>query len=225
MTGGVYFFMQKVLSIRGIQLVMIMVVAIGIAAVSILIVSEVYLPNTANIPYVPSNIAHSLGSVTDVVQGEASWTTTDIKKVKDEVDYTVMGTVVHVSEPIPWRDPTPKSSGYVETRGSSVKIQVDIEVDEIGKGERLLDRGSVVTVVITGKLLNDVLYLDGGEEHYELGERVIVHVVKDPHNIMGNDVLYVKLGEFGKYKIQNNLAYNEQFPEGRSISSVMSEAR
>ncbi len=198
---------------------------IGIAAVSVLILSEVHLPNTANTPYVPSNIAHSLGSVTDVVQGDAGWTTTDIKKVKDAVDYTIMGTVVHVSEPIPWTDPTPKSDGYVETRGNNVKIRVDIEVDEIGKAKSQLERGSIVTVVITGKLLNDVLYLDGGEEHYELGERVIVHVAQDPHDIMGGDALYVKLGEFGKYKVQNNRAYNDQFSEGRSISSVMSEAR
>lgn len=204
---------------------MTIVAAIGIAAVSALIVSEVHLPNTASTPYVPSNIAHSLGSVTDVVQGDASWTTTDIKKVKDEVDYTIMGTVVHVSEPIPWTDPTPKSAGYTDTRGNNVKIQVDIEVDETGKAKNQLDRGSVVTVVITGKLLNNVLYLDGGEEHYELGERVIVHVAQDPHDIIGDDVLYVKLGEFGKYKIQNNRAYNELFSEGRSISSVMSEAR
>ena len=193
------------------------------AAVSLLSMSETHLPNTSNMPYVPSNIAHSLGTVTDVIQGEASWTTTDIKKVKDEIDYTIKGTVVHISEPILWTDPTPKSEGYVETRGNNVKIEVGIEVEETGKAKNPLERGSIVIVIITGKLLNDVLYLDGGEEHYELGERVIVHVAKDPHDIIGDDVLYVKLGEFGKYKIQNNLAYNEQFPEGRNLSSVMSE--
>lgn len=198
---------------------------IGMAAVSLLLVSDMHPSNTTDASYVPSNIAHSLGSVTDVVQDDASWTTTDIKKVKDSVDYTIRGTVVHISEPVLWTDPTPKSDGYVETRGKNVKIQVNIEVDEVGKANSPLDRGSVVTVVITGKLLNDVLYLDGGEEHYELGERVIVHLARDPHNIMGDDVLYVKLGEFGKYKIQNDRAYNEQFPEGRSISSVMSEAK
>lgn len=198
---------------------------VGMAAVSALFVSDMHTSGTTNAPYVPSNIAHALGSVTDVVQGDASWTTTDIKKVKDAVDYTIKGTVIHISEPILWTDPTPRSDGYVETRGNNVKIQVDIEVDEIGKATSPLDRDSVVTVVITGKLLNDVLYLDGGEEHYELGERVIVHVATDPHNIMGDDVLYVKLGEFGKYKIQNDRAYNEQFSEGRSISSVMSEAK
>lgn len=204
---------------------MTIIAAIGIATVSVLIVSATHSSNTTNTPYVPSNIAHSLGSVTDVIQGEASWTTTDIKKVKGAVDYTIKGTVIHISEPISWTDPTPKSDGYVDARGSNVKIQVDIEVDEIGKAKKSLERGSVVTVVITGKLLNSVLYLDGGEEHYELGERVIVHVAEDPNNIVGDNVLYVKLGEFGKYKIQNNIAYNKQFSEGRSISSVMSETK
>lgn len=205
--------------------IMTIVAVVGMATVLALLVSDMHPPSTTNSPYVPSNIAHALGSVTDVVQGDASWTTTDIKKVKDAVDYTIRGTVVHISEPILWADPTPRADGYVETRGNNVKIHVDIEVDEIGKATRSLERGSVVTVVITGKLLNDVLYLDGGEEHYELGERVIVHVATDPHSIMGVDVMYVKLGEFGKYKIQNDRAYNEQFSEGRSISSVMSEAK
>ena len=206
-------------------LVIVVVAVVGISAASIALssISETQLPNTTNTSYVPSNIAHSLGSVTDVIQSEASWTTTDIKKVKDEVDYTIKGTVVHISEPILWTDPTPKSEGYVETRGNNVKIEVDIEVEETGKAKSPLESGSITTVIITGKLLNDVLYLDGGEEHYELGERVIVHVAEDPHDVIGDDVLYVKLGEFGKYKIQNNQAYNEQFPEGRNLSSVMSE--
>jgi len=211
---------------KNTHLIAIFTVVFGITA-SVLVISEMHEhPHTANTTYIPSNIAHALGSVSGVMQTEdSSWTTTDIKKVKDQVDYTIRGTVVHISEPIPWKDPTPKSEGYEETRGKNVKIEIDIEVDETGKSKRNLDSGSIVTVTITGRLLNDILYLDGGEEQYELGERVIVHVAEDPYDIVGKHVMYVKLGEFGKYKIQNDKAYNVQFPEGRNISSVMSETK
>ena len=156
-------------------------------------------------------------------QGESLWTTTDIQKVKGEVDYTVKGTVVHISEPIVWKDPTPKSEGYLIRNGENVKIEIDIEVDEVAKSKDKVDLGSIVTVTITGKLLDNKLKLDGGEEHYELGERVIVHVSEDPHDIIGDNVKYVKLGEFGKYKIQGDKAYNALYPEGRNISNVLAE--
>lgn len=204
-------------------LAIVAVVGVVAALVSMSTMSETHLHSKTS--YVPSDIANSLGSVTGVIQGEASWSTTDIKKVKDNVDYTIKGTVVHISEPIIWIDPSPRDPGYIESFGHNVKINVDIEVEKVGKAKVPLEYGSIVTVVITGKLLNDVLYLDGGEEHYELGEQVVVHIAEDPNDIVGDDVLYVVLGEFSKYTIQNGLAYNEQFPNGRNISSVMSEAR
>lgn len=210
---------------KNIYVIAIFAAVLGVS--TLLIVSEQHEhPHTMDTVYIPSQIAHSLGSVSEVKQTEGvSWLTTDITKVKDQVDYTIRGTVIHVSEPTPWNDPTPKFDGYEETRGKNVKIEIDIEIDEIGKADRVLNSGSIVTVTITGKLLNNVLYLDGGEEQYELGEKVIVHLAEDPNDIVGENVLYAKLGEFGKYKIQDNRAYNSQFPDGRNISSVMSETQ
>lgn len=173
--------------------------------------------------YVPSKIGYALSTVDEVTQGAASFATNDIQKVKSEVDYTIKGTVVSISEPILWTDPTPKSEGYYIRNGENVKIEIDIEVDETGKSKTQLDAGSIVTITITGKLLDNKLKLDGGEEHYEIGERVIVHVAEDPNDIIGKNVKYVKLGQFGKYKLQDDKAFNELYPEGRNISSVMSE--
>ncbi len=175
--------------------------------------------------YVPSKIGYALSTVDEVTQGAASFATNDIQKVKGEVDYTIKGTVVSISEPIPWNDPTPKSEGYYIRNGENVKIEIDIEVDKTGKSKKKLDAGSIVTVTITGKLLDKKLKLDGGEEHYEIGERVVVHVAEDPNDIIGENVKYVKLGQFGKYKLNEDKAFNELYPKGRVISSVMSETK
>ncbi len=175
--------------------------------------------------YIPSNIGYALTTVDEVTQGAASFATTDISKVKDQVDHTIKGTVVSISEPITWTEPTPKSEGYFIRNGENVKIEIDIEVDETSKSKIELDAGSIVTVTITGKLLDNKLKLDGGEEQYEIGERVIVHIAEDPNEIIGKNVKYVKLGQFGKYKIHGDKAYNELYTEGRNISSIMSETK
>lgn len=175
--------------------------------------------------YVPSNIGYALSTVDEVTQGAATFATNNIQNVKGDVDYTIKGTVINISEPIPWTDQTPKSEGYKIRNGKDVKIEIDIEVEETGKSKETLNSGSIVTVTITGKLLENTLKLDGGEEHYEIGERVIVHVADDPNNIIGDNVKYVKLGQFGKYKLHEDRAFNEIYTEGRDISSVMSETR
>lgn len=173
--------------------------------------------------YVPSDMSKSLPQFDGVYQGHATWSTDDVKKVKKEIKYTIRGTVVSIGELEFWTDPTPQPEELQKIRPQNVLIPINIQVDKIKhyNGEFT---GEIFTVKLTGQLLDNKLYLDGGEPQFEVGEKVVVHVGIDPNDVIEKDHKYVVLGEFGKYKIQDDKAYNEKYPKGKSIDKAFKDA-
>ncbi len=171
--------------------------------------------------YVPSDISKAFPDY-EIVFSSNAYATIDIVKVKDQVKYTVQGTVINIGDPEIWIDSTmnPELIGVVADR---IKIEVDIEVDKVKKSKDI-KKGDVITITITGDMVDNVLSLDTREQ-FELGEQVIVHVAEDPNDIVGENIHFVKLGEYGKYKIQNNKAFNDQNSNGKSIEATLNEAQ
>lgn len=173
--------------------------------------------------YIPSDMSKAFPDYTLTVS-HLSMTTTDITKVKDEVKYTVVGTVIKISESVVWIDPTPHDASVADSLGDRIKIDVDIQVDVVTKGNDI-KKGDVLTITITGTLHdNNLITLDSAEQ-FELDEQVIVHVSEDPNDIIGKNIHYVKLGEFGKYKIQGDKAFNSKNPSGKSIKEALEETK
>ncbi len=83
----------------------------------------------------------------------------------------------------------------------------------------------VITVILTGKLLGKTHYLDGGEPQFEVGEEVILHITIVPNDIVGKNIKYIKLGEYGKYKIQDGKAFNTKYPRGKIIRDALEETQ
>jgi len=174
------------------------IVGISIFAVSNLMNQDVAHPYEEELGYAPSDMSKAFPHLDGVEQGHASWTTTDIRDVKDQVAYTIRGTVIAIGEGEEWADPTPRPEHYDTIFGKNVKIPVDIKVQETKKTKSDVKPGDVITVTLTGKLLGKTLYLDGGEPQFEVGEEVILHIAIDPNDIVGKNIKYVKLGEYGK---------------------------
>jgi len=175
--------------------------------------------------YTPSDISKAFPQLDGVKQGEASWSTTNIKDVKNEVQYSIRGNVVSIGQGEDWTDPTSRPENYDSIFGKNVKIPINIEVLEIKKTKSDVKVGDIITVTLTGKLLEKTLYLDGGEPQFEVSEEVIVHIATDPNDIIGKDTKYVKLGEYGKYKIEGDKAFNSKYIQGKNIAEALNETQ
>jgi len=177
--------------------------------------------------YVPSDLNNAFSNYEVIQTGAVSWSATDVKKVKSEIAYTIKGTVVSISQPMAWNIPPVESESYIQTRGEDIRILVGIEVEKSKKAKNSnlpdLEIGSIYTVSITGKLKDNVIDLEPDEEHYQIGEKVIVHVAKDSTDNVSEDGSYVKLAKYGKYKIQNDKAYNDKNTNGKSTHSAFDE--
>lgn len=174
-----------------------------------------------SVEYVPSDISKELTDY-QLVGSSSSYITTEIQDVKDKVKMTIQGTVVSVGEPISWDDTTvnPETKNYVPEK---VKIPVEILVDKVKKTKDV-KKGDSIIVYVFGDRVGNQIALETGL-NFETGENVIVHVGEE---ILPNDdktTYDVMLGQYGKYKIQDNKAFNEKFPNGKSIEKALSESQ
>lgn len=160
--------------------------------------------------YVPSDITKANPNLVKAV-GHTSVTTTNINNLKDNIKYTLRGKVLNVGDPIPWVDNAGNNRGA---------IPIEILVDKKYKGDDGV--GNTFTFYIQSIEEQGKYYIMPNEPTFEIGEQIIVHISED--NELGPDEIahkyYVELGEYGKYKVINNKAYNELFPRGVSQDFV-----
>ena len=71
------------------------------------------------------------------------------------------------------------------------------------------------------------LYIHSFEPQFEIGEKVLVHIGKAYQGPVGydDDNYFVEIGKFGKYKIIEDKAYNEKYPNGKSLAQTYDEAK
>lgn len=184
-----------------------------------LVATDPYLHNAvmvmSGVPstYIPSDISKSSPNIHAGV-GTSSLSTTDIRDVKDQVAYTIKGNVLKIGDPVPWTDNAGNEKGA---------IPVTILVDKAYKGK--LDHGKTFTVYLDGIKIDGEYHLPPGEALFEIGENVLIHAALSNTGPDIQDVYYVKLGQFGKYKIVDDKAYNEKSPYGITIDSAAKQAK
>jgi hypothetical protein len=157
-----------------------------------------------------------------VLLPSSSATDLNMEKAKKDIISTIQGTVVGISGIKTWNDTT-MNPDLIPLVGDRIKIDVQIEVEKSNKGD--YKKGDIITVTLTGALMHDdkIISMDDNEQ-FEIGEEVIVHIAKDPNNIIGDNIHYVKLGQYGKYSVQNDKAYNERYHDGIPIAQALNEA-
>jgi hypothetical protein len=140
------------------------IAVVGVSLLSTLSTIQTYEGNNLQSQvYVPSDMSKAFPNYT-LAANHFSMTTTDITKVKDEIKYTVAGTVTKISDPIIWIDPTPHDTDVVDSLGDRIKIDVDIKVDAVAKGSDI-KKGDTLPVTITCTMRNNnLITLDSGEE-------------------------------------------------------------
>lgn len=173
------------------------------------------------IEYTPSDISKEITEY-EIVRSSTSYVTTNIKNVKDKVKMTIEGTVISVGKPIKWDDTTinPEIKDSVP---ESVKIPIDIQVDKVKKVKDV-KKGDIVTVFVFGDRVGNQLALEDGL-NFETGEKVIVHIAQDRLPGQEESTNYVMLGQYGKYKIQDDVAFNAKYKDGKSIEEVLKETQ
>ena len=197
------------------------VAVIAIVASGVTMNFQQDLNNVSPTGYTPSDISKELTGY-ELVGSSASYVTTDIQDVKDKVKMTILGTVISVGEPVNWDDTTinTETRQYVP---ESVKVPIQIEVEQAKKVNDI-KKGDVVTIYVFGDRVGTQLALEAGL-NFETDEKVIVHVGEE--NLPGNDesVFNVMLGTYGKYKIQDDVAFNQKYKDGKSIERALTEAQ
>lgn len=211
---------QKNIFITGL----IVALAAGISILAASLLTNTETGSSAN--YIPSDMSKAFPQFDKVLEGgDVTIATTNIGDVKDQIQYTIRGTVVKIGEPEEWTDPTPQPDELRKLMGKNVKIPINIEVTQVGKAKSELKVGEIVTVNVLGRIVDNTLYLNPNSPQFELGEDVIVHISVDPSNIIEKDFKFVQLGKYGKYKIQGDKAFNAKYPHGSDIVKTLDETQ
>ena len=168
--------------------------------------------------YTPSDITKANPNLT-MARGDFSMLA-DIEQTKDSVLFTVYGEILKVGDPIPWTD---------EAGNSLASIPVHMVIKNVSKDtdpDMNLKLDDEFVFYLSGGYEQDITYVDAFEPQFEIGEDVILHIGKadDAYGPM-NDLYYVKIGMYGKYKVVDGKAYNENYPTGKLLNSVFDEAK
>jgi len=190
--------------------------------------------------YIPSNITKANPNILPEV-GSSSYSTTNIYDVKDNVLYTIEGTILSIGDPIEWIS----NNSVIQARAA---IPITMSIENTYKGQTdsetftfFLDSFIIIDGITPSvqdlqnySNVNKKYRLFSFEPQFELGDKVILHIgISDIEtNFIDDENLgsltpyyFVKLGTYGYYKIQNDVAYNEKFPNGIPLNTVISESQ
>ena len=193
--------------------------------------------------YVPSDITKANPNIL-VADGHASWRTTNISDVADDVKYTIQGTILEIRDPIDWYEQDNGASGH----GT---IPVVMSAETVYKGSFDFDTitfflesylihpetfsGNSVTVADVANSPKEY-YLFSFHPQFEVGDRVLVHLFEidlnfDNMTINPKDVdlltpyYAVQLGKYGAYHVHGDRIYNDMIPDGAPLSRAIDESK
>jgi len=152
--------------------------------------------------YIPSDITKANPNFV-VEHGESLWVTTNIADVKDQVVYTLQGTVLSIGDPIEWKTGIFSEYGegddYYQVEGIIGFIPITISVDNIYKG-KLTD--NEFTFYVGSHKYNDRYTLSPDTDHYEIGENILIHLGYSDHALFPDGYYGSVLAGFSKYQLQ-----------------------
>ena len=178
--------------------------------------------STKNSIYIPSDITKANPNIL-VGSGEGSWTTTNIEDVKDQVIFTIKGTVLSVDNPIDWKSGV--FHEYVEEDGQRIQeeqihgyIPITISIEDVYKGN-LTDE--TFTFYVQSFKFDGQYSVFSDSPNFEIGEKVLVHLAYYDKGPFPDGHYYVKLSQFGKYQLnEDDVAFNVHQPNGIPINIV-----
>ena len=206
---------RKIFSITVMALV---VTVVGVTFFDDLMPKEEYHPYSDELPFVQSDITLANEDLV-VAPSTASWKTTDISQVKHTVLSTFRGTVTNIDDPIDWTDNVGIVHGAIPITINVTENTKDVERNKYKKGDSF-------TFYVDSTKLGTSYIISSYEPEFEVGEDVIVHIAKSELGPMGEggDNYFVELGDFGKYKIDSDKAFNKKYPQGKNINAALSES-
>ena len=167
-----------------------------------------------DVSYTPSDITQANPNILAPDGGSASFKVEFVSDIRDSVSYTIHGTVRSVGSPVPWTGSAGNERGI---------IPVELQVIQASKGEA--PASGLFTVHLLADKIYGKYYLDSYEPEFEVGEEVIVHISVDVLDKTSGELNLVTLGDYAKYQVNGDRAYNAQFPYGKPVDAAKNEAR
>lgn len=169
--------------------------------------------------YVQSDITKANPNII-VAPTEVTMATEEISETKSTVVLTVQGTVLSVGDPVDWVDEAENPLGFVP-----VTIDIDKKTKDTTSHLKLESDGRL-TVYLGGVYESGKFYMHGFEPQFEIGEEVILHVghAKNGPTFEDDGLYFVELGKYGKYRVADDKAYNENHQNGKSLDKALNEA-
>lgn len=170
--------------------------------------------------YVPSDITKANPNI-KVSVGDVSMES-DITQFKKTVLLTLEGTITNIDDPIAWTDETGQEHGAIPI---TMKVEKNTKINK--ETNERIEKGDTFTFYLDGLYHQGDYYLWNFEPQFEIGERSIVHLGKGYQGPLGEngDNYFVELGLYGKYKVVDDKAYNEKFPNGKSVNLALTETQ
>lgn len=140
---------------------------------------------------------------------------------KNTIVLTLSGTIKSVGDPISWTDETGSKHG---------SVPITMEVDKNTKNSLTKDKlkkGELITFYLDGMYYSDGYYMHSFEPQFEIGEKSIVHLGSAYQGPEGQDGdnYFVQIGQYGKYKVVEDKAYNVNYPQGQLIENALNESQ
>jgi len=230
-----------------LSLVLVSVLITGVVSFSTpLIYNSTMSSLGVEIPYTPSDMTKDNPNI-EIAIGSSSIEYVFIEQSVDfDVMHSIEGNVTAIHEPLSWAD----DSYGVEIISIPVDILVKKDHRDhtsmtkkynAGGGDKFdrmifelyknnpVSEGDTITVYVQGDMFKGKVMLHPYSEQFELGEDVIVHLgITIPAGFgmpyifhEGEGVHYgVVIGENGKFKIENGIAYNHLYPYGKTLDAA-----
>ena len=220
--------------------IVIPIVIFGIFIGSTDFLEEEYDAEINQVPiYIPSDITKANPNFIKIEGGQLLLSTNKISDVKNNIVYTIQGTVLSIDDPVDWK------TGIIHsTRGPSNNVDVvgfipvTISVEKVYKGNLLED---TFTFYLNSHKFDEQYLFYGETENFEIGEKVLVHLSHTDGGPFVDGQYHVALSYYGKYQLQpigsfstdstvNNiedsayLAFNPKYPNGISLDVVVGES-
>ena len=169
--------------------------------------------------YVQSDITKANPNII-VAPTDLTLATEEISETKPTVVLTIQGTVLSVDDPVDWIDESGNPLGFVP-----VTIDIDKKTKDATAHLKLETDGRL-TVYLGGVYESGKFYMHGFEPQFEIGEEVILHVGHGKNGLTFEDdeFYFVELGKYGKYRVVDDKAYNENHNNGKPLDEALSEA-
>jgi len=174
--------------------------------------------------YIPSDITKANPNI--IRQGMSQWQTapTNIEAVKDKVIYTIQGTVLSIGDPIDrptgifYEYNEKGTDDYIKVEGMMGHFPITISVDQLYKGEFTSDEITFY-LKLNKNNLEDYYFIFDYQPNFEVSEKILVHLGHSDIDFT-DDINFDMLGLYGKYQINDDLAFNSLNKNGISIDQA-----